>query len=126
MTRNPLFNAMGKPTVGATRYTDRKYHYALEKIVYYSVLTTENSEGLYYYKDGFIILDDDAPAVLRFLKSEFEDMEFHHRFWAIREWVRAQQRANKDCGLEFLHETTDQISACQEMLNGDLSAFLEN
>ena len=102
---DPLFgNNLNKPV----SYSEKKYQYALEQVVYYSVLTDE-FDTLSYYKDGITTMAEDAPAVLRYIASEFAAMEFHQRFWAIRDWVNSQNKINPACGIYFLFETMAQM-----------------
>ena len=100
----PFYPAAKKMTSSKGKFTESKYNWALQNIIFYAVHTSDG-HTLSYYKEGQVALAQDCPESLRFIASEFENIDFHIRFWSLREFVANANRENPACQLSFTEQT---------------------
>ncbi len=100
----PHYPAAKKMTASKGKFTESKYNWALQNIIFYAVHTPDG-HTLSYYKEGPIALDSDCPESLRYIASEFENIDFHIRYWSLRKFVADANRENPNCELTFTQQT---------------------
>lgn len=95
---------------GRVTLAELKYNYVLQNVIFYAIHVGDD-HTLLYYKDGSTEVDENPPAVINYLLSEFEASDFNDRFWQIRNWVTTQRRGNIDCNISFTHQTYRELIA---------------
>lgn len=100
-------------------YAESKYRYALQNIVFYAIHDDETI--LSYYKDSFIRMSGDASSILDYIQQEYGEMDFHIRYWKLREFVAEVKRLDPDSKLSFTQQTytdlMDDISNVDNMID---------